>query len=102
MSIEKIETAVRNIILERSSNVVGIYGFGSFFRAQAHNDIDIMIVVDCPFEELLGLYEECVEALSLLGTETGEEFHLLFLTYQEFKEKPLIESGSLIPIFTGS
>ncbi|WP_283254623.1 hypothetical protein [Enterobacter kobei] len=43
-----------------------------------------------------------MEALSLLGTETGEEFHLLFLTYQEFKEKPLIESGSLIPIFTGS
>ena len=41
-------------------------------------------------------------SFNLLGTETGEEFHLLFLTYQEFKEKPLIESGSLIPIFTGS
>jgi predicted nucleotidyltransferase len=79
-----------------------IYGFGSFFRGECYNDIDIMIVFGEQCNSPLLMYYEVKNKLDTLGRQLEERFHLLAFTYEEFGSRPLQNMSSLVALYSGS
>ncbi|WP_153115032.1 hypothetical protein [Rhodocyclus tenuis] len=98
ITIKKIETEIRFTALE-VSEIKAIYGFGSFFRSQHYNDIDILVVASPLCEDCLSTYYEFRSKIASLGLQLGVVFDITFLTAQEFDERPLLEMDKLVEIF---
>ena len=98
ITIKKIETEIQHIFLNKM-DVTGVYGFGSFFRKEPFNDIDILIVTSAKIEELISTYDFCDSKLSFLGRLMNYKFHMLMLTKEEYNSKPLLESDHLTILF---
>lgn len=79
-------------------NIVAAYGFGSFFRHEQYNDIDILLVLKGNRLDLLDTYysvkHSLKEALLLYKIEPD----IICFTEREFNEKPLREMDHLTPI----
>lgn len=75
-----------------------MYGFGSFFRGTAYNDIDILLVSKASSPSPLNDYYLAKSELELLSERIGVEIDITFLTYSEFLGKPLLEMDKLTTI----
>ena len=76
-------------------NIYGVFGFGSYFRGEPHNDIDILVVSSPYCRNTLELFYQVKEGLG----RVDDSIDLTLLTYREFIEKPLIEHDQLIEIY---
>lgn len=90
-----MKLVVQNL-MKRVPNAVSAHGFGSFFRGEPFNDIDLVIVLDAEADDisrsasiLRSVFSEASNALSV-------QFDLVTLTVKEFSEKPLREALTLL------
>lgn len=80
------------------SEIVGIFGFGSFFRAEKPSDCDLLLVVNDDTSDLGKLHAELSMDFISLGQAMSIDFDLTILTETEHAGKPLLEHENLIPI----
>lgn len=98
LTIEKIRTEIQLITSSRR-DLEAVFGFGSFFRAEQYNDIDLLAVAVPQCESGLQTYYEVNTALINVGIRLRVRFDITFLTYNEFLEGPLLEMHSLTPLY---
>ncbi len=79
--------------------IAAIYGFGSFFRGEEYNDVDLLVVASAGCRDLLALYYTVRSRLMILGKALGFSPHLTFLTAREFEERPLREMNRLVKLW---
>ena len=53
--IKKMKMEIQSVTTELH-DIYGVYGFGSFFRGDLYNDIDILIVASPSCEDTLSLF----------------------------------------------
>ena len=82
-------------ILQELPEVQGAYGFGSFFRDQPFNDIDLLFVLDCHEEAILSASKGIRLRLRSASIRLCITFHPLILTAREFSEDPLRDMHEL-------
>ena len=85
-------------ILQKHPAVNEVYGFGSFFRNQPFNDIDLLFVLRCDESLLLVVCKEMVSLISDVSKELEVTLHVLMLTEREFREAPLRDMHELLPL----
>lgn len=85
--------------LHKQYNIVGIYGFGSFFRSNTFTDIDIAIVTNSSEADLLHTHRSVAKIIEGISQEVGSKINFLLFTKEEFDQKPLLESDSMVLIF---
>lgn len=78
--------------------LVSIFGFGSFFRADKPSDCDLLLVVKDDSLDLGKLHAELSMDFLSLGQKISIHFDLTILTEREDARKPLIEHENLIAI----
>ena len=98
VTIKRIETEIQ-FIITGEIDIYGVYGFGSFFRFGKGNDIDILVVANISALNLLAIYDFVAEKLGHLSASLGIDIDFTFFTFEEFKNKPLLESESLYIIY---
>lgn len=81
------------------TEIVGIFGFGSFFRIDKPSDCDLLLVVKDDSADLGKLHSELSMDFLNLGKILSIDFDLTILTETEHARKPLLEHESLIPIY---
>ena len=89
--------AIRSTIISLP-DVYGVYGFGSFFRSEIFNDVDLLIVLSDSCDDLLKAFYSVRHALEQLSSQLSLKFDLTFLTQRECLERPLREMDLLVPI----
>lgn len=94
---ERVRTAIAES-LRRKPAVLSAWGFGSFFRGERHNDIDVLVVVAVPKERLLDTAREVRAALVEIEHTIGVPIDPLVLTESEFEGQPLREMSDLVRI----
>lgn len=92
--IRRTATAIRLAIADLP-DVYAVYGFGSYFRAKQHNDIDLLAVACSGCPDSLALFYEVRRRLEVIEGPID----LTLLTYTEFLRKPLREHDSLTEIY---
>ena len=85
--------------MSNRDSLFGAYGFGSFFREEPFKDIDVLLVAKKEVTDCLQEYNASEKILNELGSSIGIDVHVLFLTYEEYLAKPLIEMDNLTTIF---
>lgn len=88
---------IRSIIQKRP-DIQGIYGFGSFFRNQPFNDIDLLFVLRSDETSLLVACGEMRSLISNASRKLDVTLHLLVLTETELEEAPLRDMHELMPM----
>ena len=96
--IEKIRTEIQSIQQELHE-VSQVYGFGSFFRGEDFNDIDLVFVVSGSGGTLLDTSRAIRKRMAVLSLRLGYKVDLLVLTDREMAEEPLRDMSSLRPFF---
>jgi predicted nucleotidyltransferase len=92
------------IQIELSSALIGIleleavFGFGSFFRGEPFNDVDLAIVFSENCENALGVFEQIMLRLKVAEDRLGVHLHVTPFTAKEFSERPLRDHDRLVPI----
>jgi predicted nucleotidyltransferase len=82
----------------RWPDVCAAFGFGSFFRSEPFDDIDVLIVLRQECQLRLVTYYELKTAFDNLGRNYGVRFDVTVLTEREFSERPLRDMDSLVPL----
>lgn len=93
----KIKTEIRSRLQDRSE-IFGIFGFGSFFRCDSFNDVDVLIVVYDDCECPLKVFYDVKNILDEIGLMFAVPIDITYLSYTEYSRKPLRESDNLVPI----
>jgi len=83
-------------------SVVALYGMGSFFRGEPHNDVDFVVVLACDPAALLGEARSIRRDLCTIGDSVGERVDVTVFTRSEFELKPLRDMDALVSIFQRS
>jgi predicted nucleotidyltransferase len=83
----------------RQSGLHSVFGFGSYFRGDSHNDIDVLVVLKGSPETILAAYYSAKGKLEALGRRLDMIFDVTALTLEEFLERPLLEMDHLVPIY---
>ncbi len=79
-----------------NSRLISAYGFGSYFRMEAYNDIDILLVIegrDKTILETVSMIEKCFK---LRTPELSKLLHITFVTQRQFSQNPLRDMHQLI------
>jgi predicted nucleotidyltransferase len=90
--------AIQLIITAEQRDVLAAFGFGSHFRGEPYNDVDILVVLKPGSGPLLPTYYALKSKLELLGQRLGVTMDLTVLTWEEFVDKPLRDMDSLVEI----
>lgn len=100
MTIGTTSKRIKTELLFALSNedIIGIYGFGSFFRNKEYNDVDIIAVTSAPVEKLLGVHRKCCADLGRFQQIFGIKVDFTLLTTDEFKDVPLRDRHELIEL----
>jgi predicted nucleotidyltransferase len=98
LTIEKIKKEIQ-VILFGKSEIHSIYGFGSFFRSEPFEDVDILVVLSATHDSLLDIYYSTGERFRDLEIKWSVPIHLTYLTVGEILEKPLRDMDSLIKLY---
>lgn len=77
-----------------------VFGFGSFFRDEPYNDIDLVFVYSGSKNELLAASGKMRQICRIIEKRTQEVVHSLLLTKTEFDEAPLRDMNELVLIYT--
>jgi predicted nucleotidyltransferase len=86
-------------IVEKIPPVLSVWGFGSFYRNEPFNDVDIVMVLHCSRELLLGLVKDVKGNLAKLEDQIGVKFDVLIMTPDEFESRPLRDMDQLAHIY---
>jgi predicted nucleotidyltransferase len=92
----KIKTEIRSAL--SNDDIVSIYGFGSFFRNEEYNDVDIIAVTSSPIEKLLDVHRKSCADLGRIQQMFGIKIDFTLLTESEFKNAPLRDRHELIEL----
>lgn len=84
--------------LLKHHDLYGVFGFGSFFRSDEYNDIDILLVSMPDANSPLDTYLEAKRSLDMLSNKIEVQIDITFLTYSEFLSKPLLEHDNLYEV----
>lgn len=82
----------------KNSNLLSVYGFGSFFRSGHANDCDLLLVVNNDASNLGKLHADLSKEFYSLGSKLLIDFDLTVLTEREHKDSPLREHDRLVVI----
>lgn len=93
----KIKTEIRSRLQDKQE-IFGIFGFGSFFRCDSFNDVDVLVVVYDECEYPLKVFYDAKKVLDEIGSLYGVPIDITYLSYTEYSRKLLRESDSLVPI----
>lgn len=95
--IKRIRTEIR-CALEGCDRIHSVWGFGSFFRQEKFEDIDVLVVVSSFGEQLL--FDSKTIRASLLAIERRINIPIdpLVLTATEFQSRPLRNMEQLVRI----
>lgn len=77
-----------------------VYGFGSFFRGEPFNDVDLAVVLSRSTSRGLGSYYGLKMEIDRLAVRLGVVFHLSVFTEDEFGLGPLRDMHELV-LLTG-
>lgn len=91
---------IRSIFIEWPS-VCAAFGFGSFFRNEPFNDVDVLFVLQQECQSHLAIYYDLKKTFDNMGERYGVCFDLTVLTEREFSERPLRDMNSLVPLISG-
>ena len=80
----------------KNSNLLSVYGFGSFFRSGHANDCDLLLVVKNDASNLGKLHSDLSKEFLELGLKLSIDFDLTVLTEREHKSSPLKEHDRLV------
>jgi predicted nucleotidyltransferase len=94
-TIRKIRTEIRST-LSCHDSIQSIWGFGSFFRQEKFDDIDILVVVTGSGEQLLSDSKAIRADLLAVENRIGTPIDPLILTLNEFKSRPLRDMDELV------
>lgn len=72
-----------------------MYGFGSFFRGEPFNDVDILAVASVGNSEVLRTYYKVSTALRSIRSELTRPCHLTLMTHEEFASRPMRHMNEL-------
>ena len=75
-----------------------VFGFGSYFRGEPFNDIDLALVFKEDCENVLETYELVLSRLKEATDRLGVRLHITPFTAREFQERPLREHALLVPL----
>lgn len=76
--------------------VKAIYGFGSFFRGEPFNDIDLAVVWSSSTSDRLASYYKLKTELDRLADQLGVVVDLSVFTEDEFGDRPLRDMRELV------
>lgn len=96
----KIKTEIWSRFQDKTE-IFGVFGFGSFFRCDIFNDVDVLVIVNDDCEYPLKVFYDVKKALDEIGLIFGVPIDITYLSYTEYSRKPLRESDSLVPIIKG-
>lgn len=78
--------------------VIGIFGFGSFFRNEPFKDVDILIVAEKYISNSAVRSNRLRGLFAAKGVELGVVFDVKIFTFIEFMGKPLTNMSDLVEI----
>jgi predicted nucleotidyltransferase len=78
--------------------VKGVFGFGSFFRGEPFNDIDLALVFSENCDNALAVFERVLSRLRAVEDRLGTRLHVTPFTAKEFRERPLRDHDRLVPL----
>ncbi|WP_437974763.1 hypothetical protein WMF11_41760 [Sorangium sp. So ce295] len=90
--IQSIRSELKNI------DVVNVFGFGSFFRADRSEDVDLLLVLDNQVADPGARYASLAVIFRTLGDKIGVTIDLTVLLESEFEQKLLNEHDSLVDL----
>lgn len=96
-TIRRIRTEIRST-LEGRDRIRSVWGFGSFFRQEKFEDIDVLVVVTSFGEQLLSDSKAIRADLFELETRVRIRIDPLVLTASEFESRPLRDMHELVRI----
>ena len=98
MSTGLIASEIRTAILRITSaekELEAVFGFGSCFRGERFNDIDVLAVACAENTETLYTYYRLSQALAPVADRFGRPMHLTVITSDEFRSRPLRNMSEL-------
>ncbi|MFT9251601.1 MAG: nucleotidyltransferase domain-containing protein [Acetobacter okinawensis] len=98
LTIEKIRMEIRSTV-ESLPFVQAVWGFGSYFRRETSRDIDLLVIVNCPIDELLHNTKTLRHAIAKLEDTFDQPIDLLIVTPTEFFERPLRDMDQLVMVY---
>jgi predicted nucleotidyltransferase len=96
-TIVKVKRAIQSLPINELE-IEEIYGFGSFFKGELFNDIDLVVIVHSEVSRSINRYYKIKAALDRISREFNAPIHATFLTRGEFVDAPLRDKGQLILI----
>ena len=78
-----------------------VFGFGSYFRGQPFNDVDLAVVFKEDCEDALAVFELVLSRLKESENRLGVHLDITPFTAKEFRERPLREHALLVPLLSG-
>jgi predicted nucleotidyltransferase len=72
-----------------------VFGFGSFFRGELFNDLDLLAVAAKNATDNLETYYKLVTAIEPVAAKLGCSLDLTLLTSDEFATRPLMHMDEL-------
>ncbi len=86
-------------IFTEQPEIFGVFGFGSFFRREKYNDIDLLLVSKENCLSPLNTFYWAKTKLDKLAETICVEIDITFLTYSEYLRKPLLEAENLATLY---
>ena len=74
------------------------FGFGSYFRGEKYNDIDLLFLTESKIEELVPILRKLANLADRIEKKTGSVIHFTLLTEAEFHGHPVNDSPELTEI----
>lgn len=95
ITISEIKKEIRAIFTGQG-DIHSVFGFGSYFRGEPYEDVDVLFVLKSTCESLLPVYYSLQADMLLLGSRWNILIDLTVLTFDEFLARPLRDMDSLI------
>ena len=80
--------------------IEAVFGFGSYFRGQPFNDVDLAVVFKENCEDTLAVFELVLSRLKESDNQLQVHLHITPFTAKEFRERPLREHATLVPLLS--
>ena len=94
-----MKTEIRSCLSEKN-DLLGVYGFGSFFRGEKYYcDIDVLVVCRDGSDEALELYYFVLQKLDFKRIGLDVPVDITFLSHSEFQSQPLRDMDELVQLW---
>jgi len=93
---KKMTMAIESIIIKLQLEAA--FGFGSAFKSEIFNDIDLLFITSAPVNRLASQHRSLSGELSKISFSLNMPIDFMLLTETEFSERLLREHDSLVPL----